>query len=243
MNLSGLQLFSDAVVDGFEALTAGTIDLWHIIVTSLQVSGLATLIAVAIGIPAGYYLGSRRNVRRFGALVIANAGMGLPPIVAGLFVSMLLSRSGLFGDLGLLYTRPAIVIVQVVIATPVVVALTASGVSAVPAQLRLQARSLGAHRFQEVALVVREARLSILSAVAGGFGAVISEVGAVQMVGGNLAGQTQVMTTAIMQFTRMGRFGVALALSLILLSLIVFVNAVITYEQLRDERYTKAVSL
>ncbi|MCL2437707.1 MAG: ABC transporter permease [Coriobacteriia bacterium] len=242
MNLSGLQLFTDAFIDGFEMLAVGTVDLWHIILTSLQVSGLATGIAVFIGIPAGYWLGSRRNVRRFTALVIANAGMGLPPIVAGLFVSMLLSRSGVFGGLGLLYTRPAIVIVQVVIATPVVVALTASGISAVPTQLRLQARSLGASRFQEVALAVREARLSILGAVAGGFGAVISEVGAVQMVGGNLAGQTQVMTTAIMQFTRMGRFGVAMALSVILLAIIVVVNIIITYEQVRDERYTKALS-
>ncbi|MCL2402645.1 MAG: ABC transporter permease [Coriobacteriia bacterium] len=242
MNLSGLRLFSDAFADGFSLLAQGTVDLWNIILTSLQVSGFATGIAVVIGIPAGYWLGSRRNVRRFTALVIANAGMGLPPIVAGLFVSMLLSRSGVFGELGLLYTRPAIVIVQVVIATPVVVALTASGISAVPAQLRLQARSLGAGRFQEIALAVREARLSILGAIAGGFGAVISEVGAVQMVGGNLAGQTQVMTTAIMQYTRMGRFGVAMALSVILLSIIIVVNVIITREQLRDERYTKALS-
>ncbi|MCL2526519.1 MAG: ABC transporter permease [Coriobacteriia bacterium] len=241
MNLSGLQLFTDAFAQGFALLSAGTLDLWQIIWTSLQVSGTATLIAVVIGIPAGYWLGSRRNVRRFTALVIANAGMGLPPIVAGLFVSMLLSRRGVFGDMGLLYTRNAIVIVQVVIATPVVVALTASGISAVPAQLRLQARSLGASRLQEILLAVREARLSILGAVAGGFGAVISEVGAVQMVGGNLAGSTQVMTTAIMQYTRMGRFGTAIALSVILLSLIILVNVIITYEQLRDERYTKAL--
>ena len=242
MNLSGLQLFADAFTDGFQMLVAGTVDLWQIIYTSLQVSGTATLIAIIIGIPAGYWLGSRRNVRRFTALVIANAGMGLPPIVAGLFVSMLLSRSGVFGELGLLYTREAIVIVQVIISTPVVVALTASGVSAVPTHLRLQARSLGASSIQEIALVVREARLSVLGAVAGGFGAVISEVGAVQMVGGNLAGQTQVMTTAIMQFTRMGRFGTAVALSVILLSIIILVNIIITYEQVRDERYSKALS-
>ena len=242
MNLSGLRLFSDAFSDGFVLLVQGTVDLWSIILASLQVSGLATLIAVVIGIPLGYSLGSRRTVRRFTALVIANAGMGLPPIVAGLFVSMLLSRSGVFGELGLLYTRSAIVIVQVVIATPVVVALSASGVSAVPAQLRLQARSLGASRLQEVLLVVRESRLSILGAIAAGFGAVISEVGAVQMVGGNIAGQTQVMTTAIMQYTRMGRFGIAMALSAVLLSIIVIVNVIITREQLRDERHTKAVT-
>jgi len=242
MNLSGLHIFTEAFAQGFEVLSQGSVDVWQIIVASLQVSGLATAIAVTVGIPAGYWLGSRRNIRRFGALVIANAGMGLPPIVAGLFVSMLLTRQGVFGDLGLLYTKPAIVIVQVVIATPVVVALTASGISAVPTQLRLQARSLGASKLQEIALTVREARLSVLSAVAGGFGAIISEVGAVQMVGGNLAGETQVMTTAIMQFTRMGRFGVAVALSIILLSIIVLVNVVITYEQVRDERYTKALS-
>ncbi|MCL2606846.1 MAG: ABC transporter permease [Coriobacteriia bacterium] len=179
MNLSGLQLFADAFTDGFQMLVAGTVDLWLIIYTCFQVSGTATLIANIIVISASYWLRSRRNVRRFTALVIANAGMGLPPIVAGLFVSMLLSRSGVFGELGLLYTREAIVIVQVIISTPVVVALTASGVSAVPTHLRLQARSLGASSIQEIALVVREARLSVLGAVAGGFGAVISEVGAV----------------------------------------------------------------
>jgi len=248
VNLGGLTLFTNAFRQGFQTLFhsaaapvgSGGVDLLNIIFTSLRVSLLATVIALLIGIPAGYWLGTRRSIGRLAALAIANAGMGLPPTVAGLFVAMLLSRYGLFGPLSLLYTKTAIVIVQTVIATPVVAALVASGVAAVPAQLRLQVRSLGASHLQEIAATLREARLTMFAAVAAGFGAIISEVGAVTMVGGNLAGDTRVMTTAIVQFTRMGDYGPAIVLAVILLGIVLLVNVFITIEQVRDERYMKA---
>ncbi len=250
MDLKGFELFTHGFSSGFRTLFvagnapvgSGGVDLVNIILTSLRVSLLATAIALLLGIPAGYYLGTRRSVGRLVALIIANAGMGLPPTVAGLFVAMLLSRYGVFGSLSLLYTKTAIVIVQTVIATPVVAALVASGVAAVPAQLRLQVRSLGASRLQEVLATLREARLTMFAAVAAGFGAIISEVGAVTMVGGNLAGDTRVMTTAIVQFTRMGDYGPALVLAVILLVIVLLVNVFITSEQTRDERYMKAAS-
>lgn len=154
---------------------------------------------------------------------------------------MMLSRRGPLGDWGLLYSQQAMIIAQVLIATPVVAAIVASGVSSVPAQLRLQVRSLGANRFQEAILTLKESRMSLFAALAAGFGSIISEVGAVQMVGGNLEGQTRVMTTAIVQFTRMGRYPEAVALAMVLLAIIVVVNVFVTMGQTSADRHTKAV--
>lgn len=235
-----MSIYTDAFSEGFRLLLSGTFDVWTIVVTSLRVSGTAVMLAVLIGIPAGYWLGTRRSAGRWILIVLANAGMGLPPVVVGLVVAMTLSRRGPLGDLDLLYSRPAMVIAQVVISLPLVVAISAAAVAAVPRELRLQARSLGASPVQEAALALKEARLGLLAAVAAGFGAVISEVGAVMMVGGNLAGQTRVMTTAIVQFTRMGRYGPALALGIVLMTLVVLVNAVLTTFQTSAERFEGA---
>jgi tungstate transport system permease protein len=239
MNWGGWSIFSDALRTGFAALFSGNVDVYRIIAVSLKVSTIATVISLLVGIPIGMYLGTRRSVSRTFALIIANAGMGLPPVIAGLVVSMLLSRRGPLGGYGLLYTQVAMIIAQVVISLPVIAAIVASGVSAIPAQLRLQARSLGASRIQEAWLTLRESRLTVFAAIAAGFGAIISEVGAVQMVGGNLAGETRVMTTAIVQFTRMGRYGEAMALAVVLLSIIVAVNVLLTTAQTRDEKHSQ----
>lgn len=210
-----------------------------VVTTSLRVSATAVLIALVFGVPAGYLLGIRRGVARRAILVLANAGMGLPPVVVGLVVAMTLSRRGPLGGLELLYSRPAMVIAQVIIAIPVVAAVTAAAVATVPRDLRLQARSLGASRLQEAFLVVREARMGLVAAVAGGFGAIISEVGAVLMVGGNLEGETRVMTTAIVQYTRMGRYGSALALGIVLMAIVVIVNITLTGLQTSAERWER----
>ncbi len=230
-------IYTDALVEGVELLASGAADIWIIIETSFRVSGAATLVALGLGVPLGVLLGTRRFAGRRLALIAANTGMGLPPVAVGLVVAMGLSRRGPFGELGLLYTNNAMVIAQVLIALPLVVAFTAASVAAVPRQLRLQARSLGASRFRELVLVVGEARMGVAAAVAAGFGAIISEVGAVQMVGGNIAGDTRVMTTAIVQFTRMGRYGQALGLALMLLGMIAIVNAVLVIGQTSAERY------
>lgn len=241
MDISKFSIFTEAISKGVVLLASGVFGVWEIIITSLRVSSVATAIALIIGIPLGFYLGTRHSVSRSTALIFANAGMGLPPTVVGLVVSMLLSRRGPFGDLGLLYSQTAMIFAQLVIATPVVASIVASGVSSVPAQLRLQARSLGAGIIQEGILTLRESRMALFAAVAAAFGSVISEVGAVQMVGGNLAGDTRVMTTAIVQFTRMGRYPEAVALAMVLLGIIIFVNVFVTMGQTSADRHTKEV--
>lgn len=239
IDFARFDIFTKALVEGFQLLMEGYFDIWTIILTSLQVSGVAVALSLSIGIPLGVLLGTSRSVSRATALVIANAGMGLPPTVVGLLVAMTLSRRGPLGPMSLLYSQEAMVMAQVIISMPVVAAIVAAGVSAVPAQLRLQARSLGANAIQELILVLKESRMSLFAAVAAGFGSIISEVGAVQMVGGNLEGETRVMTTAIVLFTRMGRYGPALALALILLAIIVLVNVFITWGQVSADKYTK----
>jgi len=234
-----MQLFVDAWSEGWTMLTSGSVDVWTIVFTSVRVSGTATLIALVIGLPVGLLVGTKRFVGRRAALVIFNAGMGLPPVVVGLVVAMTLSRRGPLGDLGLLYSQQAMVIAQVVIAVPIVMAITAASVAAVPRELILQARSLGAGRWRRSVLTLSEARMGLIAAVAGGFGAIISEVGAVQMVGGNLEGDTRVMTTGIMQFTRMGRYGEALALAAILMAIVVFVNVILTGLQTSADRWER----
>jgi tungstate transport system permease protein len=234
-----MSIYSDALREGWELLTSGNIDVELIVLTSLKVSGLGTGLALLMGLPIGLLLGSRRFVGRSAALLVFNAGMGLPPVFVGLIVAMTLSRRGPLGNLSLLYTQTAMVIAQVIIATPVVVAVTAAAVSAVPRELRLQAASLGAPPWRVALLTLGEARMGLVAAVAGGFGSVISEVGAVTMVGGNLAGDTRVMTTAIVQFTRMGEYGAALALALVLMAIVIFVNVVLVTFQTSAEKWER----
>ncbi|MDZ4168646.1 MAG: ABC transporter permease [Coriobacteriia bacterium] len=234
-----MSIYTDALRDGWAVLTSGSMNVWAIVVTSLQVSGTATAIALLIGIPIGLVVGLKRFVGRRAALIIFNSGMGLPPVFVGLIVAMTLSRRGPLGDLGLLYSKPAMVIAQLIIATPIIMAITAAAVSAVPRELQLQARSLGARGWRIAALVLKESRMGLIAAVAGGFGAIISEVGAVQMVGGNLRGETRVMTTAIVQYTRMGRYGPALALALVLMTIVIAVNVILTGLQTSAEKWER----
>lgn len=213
--------------------------LWEIVVLSLLVSASAVALGALIGLPLGYALGTSRSRTGRAMHGLVNTGMSLPPVVAGLFVFMLLSRSGPLGELGMLYSRPAMVLAQFVIATPLVAGVTAAAIASVPLDLRLQARSLGANRLQEAWLTVREARRGVAAAVIAGFGAVISEVGAVMLVGGNIEGSTRVMTTAIVLETRQGRFGTAVALGLILVGIAMLVNGLLTVVQHSGVRYER----
>jgi tungstate transport system permease protein len=218
------------------ALVAGDREIWAILWLSLQVSSLATLIALGLGIPAGAALALSRFPGR-GLLVSAvNTGMGLPPVVVGLFVTLLIWRSGPFGDLEILYTPAAIVIAQAVIASPIVTGITLAAVGQVPREFRLQLLALGASRLQMVWLVLREARLPMLAAVMAGFGGIISEIGASMMVGGNIKGQTRTLTTAMVLETGKGNFDVAIALSVLLLALVFLVNWALTTIQQRGPR-------
>ena len=212
------------------------IEIFEITLLSLKVSGLATLISLGFGLPLGTLLGLGRFRGRAFLLSLVNTGMGLPPVVVGLAVAMMLWRSGPLGDLRLIYTPAAIVIAQVVIAAPVVTGLTAAALQALDPNLRLQLLGLGASRPQMVLALWREARLPLLAALMAGFGAVISEVGASMMVGGNIRHQTRVLTTAIVLETGKGEFERAIALGVLLLTITFLVNYALTWIQQRGGR-------
>jgi tungstate transport system permease protein len=219
-----------------EALTlllGGDAELYGIIGRSLLISGVATLIAMLVGIPLGYALARGRFPGRTLLLGMVNTGMGMPPVVVGLVVWLLLTRSGPFGRWELIYTPEAMVIAQFVIATPLVVGFTAASIQALPAQLPDLLTSLGAGRLQALWILSREARLGLLAAVMAGFGAIVSEVGASMTVGGNLRGSTRVLTTAIVTETGRGNLPIALALGCLLLGLAFAVNLLLTLIQQR----------
>jgi tungstate transport system permease protein len=199
--------------------------LGQIVLLSLYVSGVALGLATVVGVPAGAALALQPRLpgRRLIELLIYT-GMGLPPVVVGLVVYLLLSRAGPLGDLGWLFTAPAMITAQTIIGLPVVTGLTMTAVESVDPALRLQVRALGAAPAQALWAVLREARPGVLAAVVAAFGSVISEVGAVMLVGGNIDGQTRVLTTAIVLETRQGNFALALALGGVLLTLATLAN-------------------
>jgi tungstate transport system permease protein len=214
-------------------LLDGDAELYGIIGRTLAISGMATLAAMLLGVPLGYALARGRFPGRTLLLGAVNTGMGMPPVVVGLVVWLLLTRSGPLGDWGLIYTREAMVIAQFVIATPLVVGFTAASIQALPAQLPDLLTSLGAGRLRKLWIPSREARLGLLAAVMAGFGAIVSEVGASMTVGGNLRGSTRVLTTAIVTETSRGNLPVALALGCLLLGLAFAVNLLLTLVQQR----------
>src|SRR5574338_250072 len=214
-------------------LLATDADIRTIILRTLAISAAATACAVTLGIPAGYALARRRFRGRSLVLGLVNTGMGMPPVVVGLVVWLVLARGGVLGPLNLLYTPQAMVIAQFLIALPLVIGFTAASVQALPASLPELLQSLGATRTQRLWYLCRVARLGVLAAVMAAFGAIISEVGAAMTVGGNLRGSTRVLTTAIVTVTGRGELGQALALGLILLLLAFMVNLILTLLQQR----------
>ena len=211
-------------------------EVFQITVLSLQVSTLATCISLLIGLPFGTWLALGNFRGRSLIFSIINTGMALPPVVVGLVVAMSLWRSGPLGDLRLIYTPVAIIIAQTVIAAPVVTGLTAAALEALDPRLQQQLLGLGASRVQMVWHLWREARLPLLAALMAGFGSVISEVGASMMVGGNIRGQTRVLTTAIVLETSKGEFDTALALSALLLVLTYLINLALTWIQQKSRK-------
>lgn len=206
-------------------------EVYGIAALSLAISGAATLVSLVLGASLGTLLALQRFPGRGLALGLVHTGMGFPPVVVGLVVALLLWRSGPLGALGLIYTPAAMVIAQTVIATPIVVGFTAAALQSLSPRLRLQILALGASRLQVVWLLLREARLPLLAAVMAAFGAAASEVGASMIVGGNIRGETRVLTTATVLETSRGNFDLALALGIILLLLMVVVNLLLTAVQ------------
>jgi len=215
-------------------LLTGDPEVMRVTLLSIEVSGAATIISLLIGVPLGTALALSRFPGRQLVVSLVNTGMGMPPVVVGLFVTIMLWRNGPLGILHLLYTPAAMVIAQTVIAAPMVTGVTLAAMGSLNPKLRLQIMALGATRWQMLWLLMREARLPLLAAVMAGFGAVISEVGASMMVGGNIYGQTRVLTTATVMESSKGNFDVAIALGLILLLLVWGVNLVLTYAQQRQ---------
>lgn len=226
-----MQTLFEALAQAWDLLTSGQGYVTDVLLLSLRVSGIAVLLGVIFGMPLGIAIGVFRFPGRKLLIAIIHTGFALPPVVVGLFVYLLLSRSGPLGALDLLFTPPAMMLAQTVLAAPYVAGITLSAVQAVPAEVRLQARALGASRVRAMYMHVREARIGLLAAVIAGFGAAISEVGAVMMVGGNILGETRVMTTAIVLETRRGNFGMALAFGIVLLSIAFVVNLLLTRAQ------------
>lgn len=211
-------------------------EVWQITSLSLQVSGIATVVSLLIGLPLGTWLALGNFRGRSVVLSVVNTGMALPPVVVGLVVAMTLWRSGPLGDWKLIYTPWAIIIAQTVISAPVVTGLTAAALEALDPRLQQQLLGLGASRGQMIWYLWREARLPLLAALMAGFGSVISEVGASMMVGGNIRGQTRVLTTAIVLETSKGEFNRALALSALLLIITYLINLALTWIQQKGRK-------
>ena len=231
-----MDLLVEALREARDLLLSGDRDVYAITARTALIAGNSTLLAMLVGIPLGMALALLRFPGQRMVLAVTNAGMGVPPVVAGLFVAIMLWRSGPLGELRLIYTPGAIVIAQAFIATPLIMAITAAAVMSLPQALHLQIKAMGANQFQYLWLLAREARLPLLAAVMAGFGAVVSEVGASMMVGGNIAGETRVLTTATVLEVSKGEFGGALALGFILLALIFAVSVTLTSLQLRQRR-------
>lgn len=217
-------------------LITGDPETWAIIRQSLLISLSATVASLLLGAPIGAWIALGTFRGRGLLLTIFNTGFGLPPVVVGLVLSILLLRHGPLGWLNLRFTPGAMIAAQFILSLPIIISLTAQAVQQLDSKLRLQMRALGASRRQTLWLLAREIRLPLIGAYMAGFGAVLSEVGASQMVGGNLPGSTRVLTTAIVMETGMGHYDRAIAYGIVLLVLVALIVGILTFVQQRDDR-------
>ena len=231
-----MNVVGEGLIEACRLLLTGDPEVIEITLRTLQVSGTATCISVLIGVPIGTVLALARFFGRGFVIALTNFGMGLPPVVVGLATWLSLTRYGPLGFLGILYTPTAMIIAQAVLASPIVAGFTLAAIQSISPKLRLQMLALGASRLQYLWLLLREARLGILAAVIGGFGGVISEVGASMMVGGNVRGYTRVLTTATVLEVSKGKFELATALSIILLLVAFAITAGLSYLQQRGKQ-------
>jgi tungstate transport system permease protein len=229
-----MDLILEGIKKAFVLLVTLDPEVFNITLLSLRVSGTATLLSLLIGISTGTAVALSQFPGRKFVVSLINTGMGLPPVVVGLFVTIFLWRNGPFGFFGILYTPTAMILAQAIIATPIVMGISLAAIQALPKNLRLQILALGATRIQMVWILIKEAKLPLLAGVMAGFGGVISEVGASIMVGGNIKGYSRVLTTATVMETSRGNFEIAIALGIILLLLAYFINLILTYIQQRE---------
>ncbi|WP_328156703.1 ABC transporter permease [Cytobacillus praedii] len=229
-----MDLLIEGLKKAIEMLISGDPEIFEITWLTLKVSLTAVLVSTFIGIPAGVILGLISFPGRRFVLILINIGMGLPPVVAGLWITMLLWRSGPLGSFSLLYSPFAIIMAQILVSLPIIIGLTCSAFQQIDEKMLLQIKALGATRLQTVGLLVREVKIAILAAVIAGFGRVIAEVGAAMMVGGNIRGETRILTTSIVMEVSKGNFDVALALSFLLMSLAFIITFLLTNLQQRN---------
>jgi len=228
-----MQLLLDGLKKAMEMIFSGNQEIFDVTLLTLRVSFTAMLFSTLIGLPLGILLGLTRFKGRKVLLVFVNIGMGLPPVVAGLWITMLLWRSGPFGQFSLLYTPTAIVMAQVLVSLPIVTSLTCSAFQQISDKMLLQIRALGATKLQTLFILIKQSKIAIVAAIMAGFGRVIAEVGAAMMVGGNIQGDTRILTTSIVMEVSKGNFDVALALSFILISVALIITAALTFLQQR----------
>jgi len=226
----------DGIADAFDLVVHGDDEIVAVVETTLRVALWSTLLALVLGLPLGLALGLGRFHGRRVGLALANAGMGLPPVVVGLVVALLLFRGAPLGGLGLLYTLEGVILAQALLALPLVAALTAAAVQALPTGLLDQARAFGASRPQVAVLALREARVGVLAATIAALGSAFAEVGAVVLVGGNIQGETQTLASAVLVRVSAGEYGRAIALGAILLGLIFVLAAGLTVAQQSERR-------
>ncbi|HNV56660.1 MAG TPA: ABC transporter permease [Smithellaceae bacterium] len=229
-----MELIVQGIVKAFQLLISLDPEVLGVTWLSLKISGTATFISLFFGVSVGTVVALNNFPGKRLVISIINTGMGLPPVVVGLFVTIMIWRSGPFGFLEILYTPYAMIIAQAIIATPIVMGISLASIQNLPPNLRLQILSLGASRMQMVWVLIKESRLPLLAAVMAGFGGVISEVGASIMVGGNIKGYSRVLTTATVMETGKGNFDIAIALGIILLLLAFLVNLLLTHVQQRQ---------
>ena len=229
-----MDIIWEGIKKAFILIFSGDSEVYEILFLTIKVSGSAVFFSMILGIPIGIAVGLNKFPGKKFVTSVINTGMGVPPVAVGLIVALFIWRSGPLGFLEIMYTPAAMVVAQIIIAAPIIAGITLASVQQINPKMKLQALSLGANRFQVLWILIREARLPALAAIMAGFGGVISEVGAVIMVGGNIKGETRVLTTATVQNVRMGKFDVAIALVIILLVLTFGVNLILTLIQQKE---------
>jgi tungstate transport system permease protein len=228
-----MELIIDGLKKAIEMILSGDRMIFEITWLTLRVCFMAILISSIIGLPLGMFLGLTKFKGRKLILIFTNIGMGLPPVVAGLWITMLLWRSGPLGHLQLLYSPPAIVMAQVLVSLPIVTGLTCSAFQQINEKMLLQIKALGATKIQTIRILLKQTKIAIVAAIMAGLGRVIAEVGAAQMVGGNIQGDTRILTTSIVMEVSKGNFDVALAISFILLTVALLITGALTLLQQR----------
>jgi tungstate transport system permease protein len=229
-----LELFVEALTKAIHLLLSFDYETYLVIWFTLKVSITAILISTILSIPLALYISTNQFRFKHFILSTINTGMAMPPVLAGLFITIFLWRNGFLGRFNLLYTPQAIIIAQIFLATPIILGISISALQSFPKKFMLQILGLGATKFQLYMIMIRECKLTLLSAIMAGFGAIISEVGASMMVGGNIKGYTRVLTTAIVTETGKGNFELAMAYGIILLLLSFSVNMILTKIQQKN---------